>query len=79
MPLSPYRPDHLCPPCGSEGARPAYHAEPVMIVFGSAPDWPCSGTAAPRGLGRHICNRCENCGHQWMESVPEGMDPASLE
>jgi ribosomal protein L32 len=68
--LALYRPDHLCPRCGAEGARPNCHRAPVLVVFGGGPQWPCAGLDG--SLGEHFCSRCENCGHAWMEAVVPG-------
>lgn len=70
----PFDPQHMCPKCGTEGARPHRHEKPVLIVFGSGPQWPCSGPDMAGQLGEHLCNRCEVCGYAWMEAVSEGMD-----
>ena len=75
--LEPYRPDHLCPRCGSEGARPYYHRGPILVVFGDHPQRPCARES--RDFGPHFCNRCENCGCTWMEAVIPGTDQARLE
>jgi hypothetical protein len=74
--LPPYRPDHLCPRCGSEGARPTRHRLPVLAVFGTGPPWPCTPWAVGGALGEHLCSRCEHCGYAWMEAAaPETGQP----
>lgn len=71
--IRPHDPQHLCPKCGSEGARPQYHAQSFIATFGSTPPWPCVRPVPDDLVGEHLCNRCEVCSFAWMESVSEGM------
>jgi hypothetical protein len=70
--LLPYVPGRPCPKSATEGASPRYHERPVLAVFGSSGQWPCSGLDGQ--VGSHMCTRCE-CGYTWMESVSS--DPGS--
>ena len=70
-------PGRPCPECAAEGAQPKYHEQPLLIVFGRAPQWPCAGMDGR--IGPHMCTRCESCGFAWMEAAPSGTDPAALE
>lgn len=72
--LDPFTPGRACPRCQAEGAQPRYHAQPVLIVFGSGRQWPCAGMDGE--VSAHMCTRCELCGFAWMESAPDGMDAA---
>lgn len=62
-----YRPGEACPACQAEAGRPVFHERPVLIVFGSSPQWPCSGRDG--ALGPHLCTRCGSCGHSWVRPV----------
>jgi len=78
--LAPYDPQHLCPGCGSEGSKPVYHAQGLLAVFGSSPAWPCvQPVPGPAPISAHLCNKCDACGYEWMESVAPGMDVSSGE
>lgn len=73
----PFDPGHLCPACAAEGGVPSHHYGPIFIVFGSGPDWPCTGTET----GEHLCIRCPACGYGWVEAVaspPEDLIPVEL-
>ena len=70
--LEPFSPGRTCPKCQAEGAKPRHHVRPVLIVFGSGGQWPCSGMDGE--IGAHMCTRCELCGFAWMEAAPSGMD-----
>lgn len=72
--LLPYDPQHICPACGAEGNPPRYHQGPLLIVFGKAPEWSCSGQDMQGRVGEHLCNRCESCSYTWMEAISPGMD-----
>ncbi len=70
--LEPFTPGKACPACQAESAQPHYHARPVLVVFGSEPQWPCSGKDGE--MDAHMCTRCRSCGYAWTEAVPSGMD-----
>lgn len=73
----PYDPERRCPACGSGPASGAFHEQPVLVVFGRNPQWPCA--EAPPDAAPHLCNRCESCGYAWAEESLEGVAPPSPE
>jgi len=68
--VRPYDPAHPCPVCGTEGAAVVFHAEPLLVVFGGAPQWACLRVLPRSGMAGHFCSKCEMCGFVWIESLP---------
>jgi hypothetical protein len=68
--VRPYDPAHPCPMCGTEGGAAVYHAEPLLIVFGGAPQWACLRVLPRSAIAEHFCSKCEMCGFAWIESLP---------
>lgn len=72
----PYSPGRMCPQCSAEGAKPEYHARPVLLVFGRGFQWPCAGSDGRQGP--HMCVRCGSCGYAWTEGVQPGAGAVPL-
>lgn len=70
-PVRPYDPAHPCPLCGAEGGQPVHHREPLLAVFGGAPQWACVLLSPGTEVKAHFCSKCEICGFAWMENVPD--------